>query len=171
MTPTEHLAKVDRAKWKESPRHGSNDLIRWIPLVTLYENEMDLGISDIGTWVIGGSTVYEFTCSEKPVFFLPCLEKGYTELIRDLRKRCEEIGISPGIIGGFPFLPILKTAIQNVSTYWLPRVDRWLGEIPLSDELAEALNNLDLEGRFVSSSRISRFIRDWRSRIGMDPAD
>ncbi len=163
------LEHIEKSILRESHRYNSNqtDVVRWVPLIGFYGGEKSLGLSENGKWVIGGNdSVYEFSNSSEPVFFLPCLEKDYNEFAEELTAALNEKSIPPELRASFPFLSILKTGLLSSSSHWLPLAQRWLNDIPLTEKLAAMLHeSLKHESRIRMPERVSDYLRHWRKEL------
>jgi hypothetical protein len=131
--------------WKQSPNHDSQEraMLRWVPIASLTDERIQLGLSSDASWVRAASQSVIVFRSEKPcVFLLPILEVDLEDVRRLLEHGLQEKGLSREFVRVFPFEHVVITGLESHSEHWAGLALKWAEQLATSVGLQSALDAL-----------------------------
>jgi hypothetical protein len=112
---------------KTSYTYDSGNEEIWLPIINLFENEVWLGISQLGYWVLERNESIIPLLNERNLrSLLPCLQKPYKEIIWLIEDALARQNLSREILNTFPIRDLILLALRSQSDFWASRALEWL---------------------------------------------
>jgi hypothetical protein len=106
----------------------------WRPVLAINDRNLVMGITQNGTWVVGGDSMPVTPVAERLVALLPLLERPHRDIVATV---AEQVTSLPGP----PWTGLLEYALRSPSGYWPGLALGWLEDghpvTGLLDVLAE----------------------------------
>jgi hypothetical protein len=165
MKPRGDLTSVPRGLWAESPLHGSEQqVVAWLRIVDL--PRITLGLAEDAVWVRGdGGSVTRFDDAPNLTFLLPVLEVPYSVFVDAIVQGLSNLDLSPRLVDTFPFVGLVKAALERRSAHWSTLVMSWLDAMPLDEPLIVVLDEvLRKTPKYRIPTRAWKSVRLWREK-------
>lgn len=130
------LGQLDETMWRSSGCGGAS--VDWLPLVSISESGLWLGIGREGDWILGrlqGSVVSSTLDQPVPLPWLTLLDMSESDFQERLDGAARRYGLSPGDLREMvPTDDILALGLRSKSTHWVECATRWLVGRPLRED-------------------------------------
>ena len=137
------LAQLDETMWRSS---GCGEAaVDWLPLVSISESGLWLGIGRDGDWILGrlqGGVVSSRPDQPVPQSWLTLLDMSESSFHERLDWAARQYGLSPGDLREMmPTDDILALGLRSKSAHWAECATRWLVGRPLREDHIDLLRD------------------------------
>jgi hypothetical protein len=139
------LAEVDETCWRSSCQKDGSTL-EWLPLLTISESGLWLGLGGKGEWVLGrlcGAAAPSPARASLPQAWLTILDASEQDFRERLTTATARFGLDASAMQDrLPIDDVIAMALRSHRKHWSEQAVRWLGTRPLAEGHVPLLRDL-----------------------------
>lgn len=141
--------------WKKFYNREHIDEENWIPIINIFDDEVWIGISELGYWVLENErhTIIRLCHGCDLRALLPCLQRPYTEVIQKIEKALIERNIPREILDDLPITDLILLALKIKSDFWASKALEWLEYVHPNEEILFQLQQVNKEKWLTQKTR------------------
>jgi hypothetical protein len=155
------------SNWISSLIHGTEKSEQWLSIVRLPEDEIILGFSKSGYWIIDRNEYIHILREGSNLRdLLPILKKPISEVNYLITEELLKKGFSADLCETFPFLDLTLAGLKSKSDFWASLAIDWIEKFS-SDEAVKIELNQVFESKWASQrtkQKANKILKNW-SRI------
>jgi hypothetical protein len=141
-------------KWEMSYECEYTNLETWIPIINIFDNEIRIGLSILGYWVLENDIhIIRLCCDDDLRALLPCLQRPYDRIIHDIENALFEHNLPREIINNLPIRELIILALKFQSDFWASKALEWLENICIDEDIIFELNQIIKEKSMSQTTR------------------
>ncbi len=137
------MKDIQAGLWTTSYVRNYDKIENWIPITSLEEDEICLGISEAGYWVLEVDE-YIVPLLENRYLrdLLPCLKKPFNAMVSLVDEELRLKSLPAEIRDSFPFQSLVSSGLKSKSDFWANLALDWLDNFSNIDFVNEELSEL-----------------------------